>query len=195
MLCEFASKLMDEAERTQELEELPEYQWNLRRAIVSEIAVQRDRANSARLAASESGNDSLGGENRLLELPYVLFLTCISRNKRCLSAYHRVRASKIEAQVWDEKVLNRAHLNTPELAYLRAYSNLVTELKGEYLESDLTFPLEPPQDAYCEVRILVDGGDVVTENGVITLRKDQYFYARRSQVQRFAQQGLMEIIN
>lgn len=195
MLCEFANKLMDEAQRTQELEDIPEYHWNLRRAIVSEVALQRDRANAARIAASENVEDISSGENRLLELPYVLFLTCIRRNKRCLSAYHCVRASKIESQVWEEKVVNRSHLNTPELAYLRAYSNLVTELKGEYLESDLTFPLEPPKDAYCEVRILVDGGDVVTENGVITLRKDQYFYARRSQVQRFAQQGLMEIVH
>lgn len=113
----------------------------------------------------------------------------IRRNKRCLLAYHRVRADKLEQMCWDgEDVLEQqqlkqssanqnqgtssapsndheSSLSPEEEEYLRQYNDMLAAYKGQWTDIDLTGSLEPPKDLFIDVRVLKDAGEVQTEYG------------------------------
>lgn len=101
------------------------------------------------------------------------------RNKRCLLAYHKVRASKLEAYCWEGvDVLEQSghgngegskkdesSLSPEEEEYVRQYSDLLAAYKGQWTDVDLTGSLEPPRDLFIDVRVLKDAGEIQTEYG------------------------------
>ena len=105
------------------------------------------------------------------------------RNKRCLLAYHRVRAEKLEQMCWDGKDVldqtyhssagqrnpqlsgNESSLSPEEEEYFRQYSDMLSAYKGQWTDIDLTGSLEPPRDLFVDVRVLKDAGEIQTEYG------------------------------
>ncbi|RMJ23366.1 hypothetical protein PHISP_05752 [Aspergillus sp. HF37] len=145
----------------------------------------------------------------------------IRRNKRCLLAYHRVRAQKLEDLCWlgvdvleqgrldeddddggleqhDRQGQGQGHAgnqNSPspeEEEYFRAYSDLLAAYKGQWTDVDLTGSLEPPRDLFVDVRVLRDAGEIQTEYGVINLTKNSQLYVRHGDVERLIAQGFLE---
>jgi GINS complex subunit 1 len=120
---------------------------------------------------------------------------CMRRNKRCLLAYHRVRAEKLEEMCWKgEDVLdqgqggeggknreegaggvegnwsgtgngNQNSLSSEEEEYIRQYGEMLAGYKGQWTDIDLTGSLEPPRDLFIDVRVLKDAGEIQTEYG------------------------------
>ena len=107
------------------------------------------------------------------------------RNKRCLLAYHRQRAEKVQEMVWkgvdllDEgnavagavdgedggERAGSTNVSPEEEEYARAYSELLAAYKGRWTDVDLTGSLEPPRDLFIDVRVLKDAGEIQTEYG------------------------------
>lgn len=105
------------------------------------------------------------------------------RNKRCLLAYHRVRAEKLEHMCWEGKDVldqtyhgaggsgdmtgraNESSLSPEEEEYFRQYSDMLSTYKGQWTDIDLTGSLEPPHDLFVDVRVLKDAGEIQTEYG------------------------------
>lgn len=117
---------------------------------------------------------------------------CMRRNKRCLLAYHRVRAERLEGLVWAGKDVfgggsepggqndgertggaaglgseagNQNSLSPEEEEYFRQYGDMLAAYKGQWTDIDLTGSLEPPRDLYVDVRVLKDAGEIQTEYG------------------------------
>ena len=115
------------------------------------------------------------------------------RNKRCLLAYHRTRADKLEELVWSgadvldstAQTERQSHgergqgfdatngegsgssLSPEEEEYVRQYSDLLAAYKGQWTDIDLTGSLEPPRDLFIDVRVLKDAGEIQTEYGCV----------------------------
>lgn len=105
------------------------------------------------------------------------------RNKRCLLAYHRTRADKLEQMCWDGKdVLDQTYhggagnanqggqttessLSPEEEEYFRQYNDMLSAYKGQWTDIDLTGSMEPPRDLFVDVRVLKDAGEIQTEYG------------------------------
>lgn len=119
---------------------------------------------------------------------------CMRRNKRCLLAYHRVRAEKLEELCWKGvdlleqqlpedslpgqgqqmetgpgQVGNHSSLSPEEEEYFRLYGDMLAAYKGQWTDVDLTGSLEPPQDLFIDVRVLKDAGEIQTEYGYFSL--------------------------
>lgn len=139
----------------------------------------------------------------------------MKRNKRCLLAYHRVRAEKLEAMCWEGKDLleqqhhqqqrkvgqgdanasgdvNQSSLSPEEEEYFRQYNDLLSSYKGQWTDIDLTGSLEPPRDLFIDVRVLKDAGEIQTEYGAINLTKNSQFYVRHGDVERLIAQGFLQ---
>jgi GINS complex subunit 1 len=134
------------------------------------------------------------------------------RNKRCLIAYHRVRAEKLEAMCWEGKDLvesqhhqsegndsgtaaaggQNSSLNPEEEEYFRQYNDLLSAYKGQWTDVDLTGSLEPPRDLFVDVRVLKDAGEIQTEYGAINLTKNSQFYVRFGDVERLIALGFLQ---
>lgn len=109
------------------------------------------------------------------------------RNKRCLLAYHRVRAEKLDGMCWEGKdILDQTYHGSTDLAtssggpasstganslspeeeeYFRQYNDMLAAYKGQWTDIDLTGSLEPPRDLFVDVRVLKDAGEIQTEYG------------------------------
>lgn len=117
------------------------------------------------------------------------------RNKRCLLAYHRVRAEKLEEMCWnDYDVLeqpqesghnadkSRTHsgsessLSPEEEEYFRQYSEMLAAFKGRWTDIDMTGSLDPPKDLFIDVRVLKDAGEIQTEYGYVKFLNDLSSY-------------------
>lgn len=131
------------------------------------------------------------------------------RNKRCLLAYHRVRAEKLEKMCWDGKDVfeqmrtagtdssnvksgNESSLSPDEEEYFRQYNDMLSAYKGQWTDVDLTGSLEPPKDLFIDVRVLKDAGEIQTEYGAINLTKNSQFYVRLGDVERLIAQGFLQ---
>ena len=107
------------------------------------------------------------------------------RNKRCLLAYHRVRAEKLEEMCWNgQDILDQPvqgegdaqqafggsassqnSLSPEEEEYFRQYNDMLASYKGQWTDIDLTGSLVPPKDLFIDVRVLKDAGEIQTEYG------------------------------
>ena len=109
------------------------------------------------------------------------------RNKRCLLAYHRVRAQRIEEDVWAGRDPlevasgtrkdgaadagdcgpdgGGSNLSPEEEEYARQYNDLLAAFKGQWTDIDLTGSLEPPLELFIDVRVIKDAGVVEMEYG------------------------------
>ena len=109
------------------------------------------------------------------------------RNKRCLLAYHRIRADKLEELCWSGRDVleeqsgtregngttsgmasdagHSSSLSPEEEEYVRQYGDMLAAYKGQWTDIDLTGSLEPPKDLFIDVRVLKDAGEIQTEYG------------------------------
>ena len=106
------------------------------------------------------------------------------RNKRCLLAYHRVRAEKLDEMCWngidvleqqqhsaqgseggEAAIGNQNSLSPEEEEYFRQYNDILAAYKGQWTDIDLTGSLVPPKDLFIDVRVLKDAGEIQTEYG------------------------------
>ena len=110
---------------------------------------------------------------------------CMRRNKRCLLAYHRVRADRLEEACWngqdllstaqspmprygiDSEGATSSSLSPEEEDYVRLYGDMLAVYNGQWTDIDLTGSLEPPRDLFIDVRVLKDAGDIQTEYGYV----------------------------
>ena len=138
------------------------------------------------------------------------------RNKRCLLAYHRVRAERLEALAWEGRDIDdnnhpstgtgtattdptpagstatQNSLSPEEESYYRKYTDLLAQYKGHWTDIDLTGSLDPPRDLFIDVRVLRDAGEIQTEYGAINLTKNSQFYVRHGDVERLIQMGFLQ---
>lgn len=175
------------AKRTQNLSHLPPYQTEIVRAVTREVRdLDKDVAN---ILQPFNGSFDPSAEPATACSLLVNHL-CMRRNKRCLLAYHRTRADKLEELVWNgvdvlEPVSaeqdnvgqsrsgadlgsgegNTSSLSPEEEEYVRQYSDLLAVYKGQWTDIDLTGSLEPPRDLFIDVRVLKDAGEIQTEYG------------------------------
>lgn len=80
----------------------------------------------------------------------------------------------------------------PEVDYLRNYNSLLTEYMRAIGGLDLAVDLEPPRDLFVQVRVLQELGEVELPSGPVTLSKDHILLLRRTDVESFVRQGLLE---
>jgi GINS complex subunit 1 len=171
------------AKRTQNLTHLPPYQTETVRAVTREV--QDLEKDVKRILEPFQGHFSPSSDPSTACALLVNHLS-IRRNKRCLLAYHRVRADKLEEDCWAGKdVLEVRHsqqtstnhelssapstdessLSPEEEEYFRQYGDMLAAYKGQWTDVDLTGSLKPPRDLFIDVRVLKDAGEVQTEYG------------------------------
>ncbi|TPX17009.1 uncharacterized protein E0L32_012333 [Thyridium curvatum] len=207
MYGDLANKLVHHAKRTQNLSHLPPYQTEIVRGVTKEV---RDLDQDvARLL--EPFNDSFDPDgNQSTACTLLVNHLAMRRNKRCLLAYHRTRANKLEELVWsgadlldlsgqqvrdagtegegmqsaNEGEAETSSLSPQEEDYVRQYGDLLAALKGQWTDIDLTGSLDPPRDLFIDVRVLKDAGEIQTEYG--------QFYVRQGDVERLIGQGYLQ---
>lgn len=184
MYGDIGNKLIQEARRAANLWRIPAFNNELITGILKE---QKEI-----LATLESYD--ITDADRLETVSYLLLQLAFRRNKRCLLVYQRLRTEKIEEQLWGDQETNQNDLSGQEQSYLRNYSDLLVDYKGEWTDVDLTGSIEPPTSMYVEVRVLQDVGEIQGEYGVFNLVKGSQHYVRASEVQRLVQQGFVEVV-
>jgi GINS complex subunit 1 len=199
------------AKRAQNLAHLPPYQTELVRAVTREVR-DLDRDVNRILEPFQGTFDP--NEDQATACALLVDHLAMKRNKRCLLAYHRVRAEKLEAMCWEGKDIieqqhhqqqqrqaaqgetngdaNQSSLSPEEEEYFRQYNDLLSSYKGQWTDIDLTGSLEPPKDLFIDVRVLKDAGEIQTEYGAINLTKHSQFYVRHGDVERLIAQGFLQ---
>ncbi|OTB18313.1 hypothetical protein K445DRAFT_246780 [Daldinia sp. EC12] len=215
MYGDLGNKLVQHAKRTQNLSHLPPYQTELVRAVTREVRdLDKDVAD---LLEPFQGTFNPAHDQATACTLLVNHLS-MRRNKRCLLAYHRTRADRLEELVWKgydvvdlagQQVRDgqggfngppgmatgnggTSSLSPQEEDYVRQYSDLLAAYKGQWTDIDLTGSLEPPRDLFIDVRVLKDAGEIQTEYGAITLTKNSQFYVRQGDVERLIAQGYLQ---
>ena len=98
-LCGKAIELIKEHKRSENTENIPAYNENLVKEIITETEWWYDtnRRDVTRMYNEEEGNRGLFAGIQLRH-------TCLNRNKRCLIAYHYQRLKKIQSMRWSRGV-------------------------------------------------------------------------------------------
>lgn len=186
MLGDTALKLVHDSRRTAALDLLPAYQEELVRGVCREI---RQLDSSINKTQNEPGYDP---QDRVAHCNLLVQHLAMRRDKRCLLAYQFTRARRMNEAAW--KQTEEPNINGNEQEYMKAYEDLIIDIKGPYTDIDLTGSLEPPNDVFIDVRVLQSVGEVQTEYGVFNLEKDSQFFVRRSDVQTLLLQGYLKEI-
>ena len=170
------------AKRTQALSHLPPYQPEMVRAVAREV---RELDKDVQNILLPFRGSFVPSEDPAAACSLLVDHLCMRRNKRCLLAYHRVRADRLEELCWNgQDILDAAQhtnagngvgseagsttsLSPEEEEYLRRYSDMLSAYKGQWTDIDLTGSLEPPRDLFIDVRVLKDAGDIQTEYGYV----------------------------
>ncbi|KAK9454739.1 hypothetical protein V1511DRAFT_500846 [Dipodascopsis uninucleata] len=187
MYGELSVKLIQDSKRTESLDVLPLYMTDLVQSIVREI---RDLQRDVKILLEKQGPNFKASQDRRVSCAIFILQLCMRRNKRCLLAYHRLRAQRIESLAWsghetnlieEEDEANYGDENSgaifndnksassgwhpDEEDYYRGFVDNLAELKGEWTDIDLTGSMEPPRDLFVDVRVLKDAGEIQTEYG------------------------------
>lgn len=203
------------AKRTQSLAHLPPYQAETVRSVTREVRAL-DKEVQSTLANYNGGSASFNpASDPSTACALLVNHLAMRRNKRCLLAYHRVRADKLEELCWggvdvlesaqrdqphgrsgegnvEADVGSSSSLSPEEEEYVRRYGDLLAACKGQWADVDLTGSLEPPRDLFIDVRVLKDAGEIQTEYGSITLSKNSQLYVRQGDVERLIAQGYLQ---
>lgn len=129
--------------------------------------------------------------------------TAITRNKRCLLAYHTHRTDRLRDMYWAvggalAHILSnqdiRSKLSPHEVDYLRQYHSSVMEFRSEFSnELDVTASIiNPPKDIHVLVHVVRDCGVIQTELGSIDFQKGQRFMVRKADIEHLIVQGYLE---
>ena len=162
MYGDLGLRLIRDSKRTLSLPALPPPQLTLIRQILQEIKSLDLSANSVlqSLPSLSSIQEDYPSEACAILIHHL----CMRRNRRCLLAYQRLRADRIDEMVWSAGE-GKGILSPEEEEYGRGYALLVAAMKGRWTDVELGGSLEPPRDLYVEVRVLKDAGEIQTEYG------------------------------
>ncbi|GMM50584.1 DNA replication protein [Starmerella bacillaris] len=186
MYGDLADKLIAEARRSENLEQIPLYQTDIVRAVCRE---------TRQLSALEDQALATAGSDRTKLATAGVYGLCQRRNKRCLLAYHRQRLLKLQKKAWHEQdSFETSNLSPSEQVFVREFNEVLVNVKDMFEDIDLTGSMDPPREMYVEVRCLQDAGEIQTEYGVFDLSKNSQFYVRQSDVHRLVQQKLVELV-
>ncbi|KAI5289224.1 DNA replication protein psf1 [Ascosphaera aggregata] len=220
MYGDLGNKLVHHAKRTQTLPQLPPYQNEIIRAIIREVR-ELDHETKRTISRHTSEHGSLDPTiDQGVACALLVNHLFLRRNKRCLLAYHRVRARKLEDLAWrggdlmDEQqiqaLMEQEHgpgisatlkggrvqdvdaLSPEEEEYFRLYNEMLIAYKGHWTDIDLTGSLEPPKELFVDVRVLKDAGEIQTEYGSINLTKNSQFFVRLGDVEHLIAQGYLQ---
>jgi GINS complex subunit 1 len=203
MYGDLGLRLIRDSKRTVSLPALPPPQLALIRQILQEITILDLSATN--ILQSLPSLSSIQSNYPSEACAILIHHLCMRRNRRCLLAYQRLRADRIDEMVWAGGEV-KGILSPEEEEYGRGYGLLVAGLKGRWTDVELGGSLEPPRDLYVEVRVLKDAGEIQTEYGyvrrlnelmsrVITLTKNSQLYVRQADVERLIQQGYLQRID
>ncbi|ODQ78675.1 hypothetical protein BABINDRAFT_162378 [Babjeviella inositovora NRRL Y-12698] len=205
MYGDAADKLVADAKRSTQLTHLPLYQGELIQNIINET--NDLQAEVEHLTNEEIVSQTQSQGDRTNQCQLFISHLAMRRNKRCLLAYQRYRAERLQYMSWlnnttgitvDEPGAAPSgkaadSLNHNEEEYLKKYNELIINYNKEFNESlDLTGDIEPPKDIFIDVRVLKDVGEITTEYGVFNLTKDSQFFVRYNDVARLIQQGYLQ---
>ncbi|KAF5369471.1 hypothetical protein D9758_002715 [Tetrapyrgos nigripes] len=192
---DLATQLVTESRRSTQADTLLKYNDSLVRSLIRE---QRDLEKAAEsLDIPDSDNPP----------PALLIIqTAISRNKRCLLAYHSHRVDRLRDMYWavggalPHLLSNqdiRSKLSPYEVDYLRQYNSSVMEFRSEFShELDITASIvNPPKDLHVLVHVVRDCGVIQTELGSIDFQKGQRFMVRRADIEHLIVQGYLEEVS
>ena len=187
-----AAKLIQDAKRISSLDYLPIYATDLVHGITREI---RDLQRDVQIILSRAPLDFRASQDKITACAIFMLQLCMRRNKRCLFAYHRLRANKVQELAWSgmepselsdqelDRSMNNDHIfekretvmmerssptsgwHADEEEYFRKYSDNLAEIKGDWTDIDLMGSMEPPRDLFIDVRVLKDAGEIQTEYG------------------------------
>ncbi|GMR58917.1 hypothetical protein PMAYCL1PPCAC_29112, partial [Pristionchus mayeri] len=125
--------------------------------------------------------------------------TTINFVRRCCLAYIHERMKRVKALRWKFGQIPpaiKANLTESELEFSGDYSNLLAEFQTDLSVEgpvDITENMHPPQNAFVDVRALVDYGELETSRGdVIVLRKNTTYTLPSKDVSPLVRQGIME---
>ena len=85
----------------------------------------------------------------------------------------------------------RSVLSPREVQYFNEYNDLLQDYSNNF---DLTAFLEPPKQLFLEVVALEDGGDVFTDEGVVTILRGNRYHLRTTEAEALARDGIVEIV-
>ena len=86
----------------------------------------------------------------------------------------------------------RQNMSLHERDLFTGYDKIMSGFVGHFPELDLTSDQEPPKELNVEVRVLEDCGDVMTERGVVELKKGTTVFCRRADVSVLIRRGMLE---
>ncbi|XP_063719265.1 DNA replication complex GINS protein PSF1-like [Symsagittifera roscoffensis] len=165
-LCGKATELIKELKRSENNDNIPAYNENLAKEILTETEwwYETNRRDVSRMYNEDEGNRGLFAGIQLRH-------TCLSRNKRCLLAYHYQRLRKIQSMRWNLGIAlpteARYNLSESEKKFFTDYSRILSE----YMESigdqvnegsfggcvvDLQRDTKPPKQLLVRVRCVED---------------------------------------
>ncbi|KAK9473231.1 uncharacterized protein V1510DRAFT_415469 [Dipodascopsis tothii] len=194
------AKLVQDAKRAGGLQSLPMYQTDVVADVCREI---RDLQRDVQIVLAQAPENFRASQDRVTAAGIFMLQLCMRRDKRCLLAYHRTRAERIQQLAWAEFEPSETEAGSDAPAptagwhpdeedYFRRYADNLAELKGEWTDIDLLGSMEPPRDLFIDVRVLRDAGEIQTEYGVLSLKKNSQFYVRQADVLRLIQQGYLQ---
>lgn len=162
MYGDLSLRLIRDSKRTISLPTLPPPQLTLIRQILQEIRALDLSASN--VLSSLPSLSSIQQDFPSEACAILIHHLCMRRNRRCLLAYQRLRADRIDEMAWSGGEV-KGVLSPEEEEYGRGYALLVAGLKGRWTDVELGGSLEPPRDLYVEVRVLKDAGEIQTEYG------------------------------
>ena len=197
---DLATRLVTESRRSTATDTLLKYNDVLVRTIIREQRGLEALVNDALEQAASA--------DMLTTLPpaVIIYQTAISRNKRCLLAYHQHRMNFLKSLYWSlgaalpsllSSTQLRANLAPHEVDFLRKYNSLIVDFRSEFSnELDITSSITNlPKDIHVLVKVVRDCGLIQTELGVIDFQKGQRFMVRRTDIEHLIVQGYLEEIH
>jgi GINS complex subunit 1 len=191
---DLGTQLVTESRRSTQTDTLVKYNDTLVRQLLRE---QRDLEKAAEAYARIDGPPP----------PALLIIqTAISRNKRCLLAYHAHRTDRLRDMYWAvggalPHILTnpdvRSKLSPHEVDYLRQYNSSIMDFRSEFSnELDITANIiTPPKDLHVLVHVIRDCGVIQTELGSIDFKKGHRFMVRRADIEHLIVQGYLEVVS
>ncbi|KAI7871767.1 DNA replication complex GINS protein PSF1 [Spinellus fusiger] len=204
IFCESSQKLAKEAKRTADLLVSP-YNEDLVQVICREVRLSQGKADAVMAIMQQRSDPQAPPEpDHIAQL--LLQYMAIKRNKRVLFSYHRQRMEKLKELSWNVGLQSeyqrdiKSSLGPNEHRFLEDYTEIVNNYKHNFPELDLGgnggVDLAPPTDLIIEVRVIKDGGEVMTESGsVLNISKGNQFYVRRTDVEGLIKSGYLKHVH
>ena len=121
---------------------------------------------------------------------------CPPRFSHRLSPINRYnRLDKVKDLWWESGTVisedMKENLSSHEVEFFESYDKLLGSYMDE-IDINLAADQNPPKQLFVEVRALQDYGEVLTDTGVVNLKKNTVHFLRRSDAELLIRQGVLE---